>query len=90
MTLGIDPELIKKLFRNTMLKTKNFFLIKIRGPISSPEIDWSSAYARIALLKSYTIAGPLNSLADKLFSSLGEPTPTQTVSPLPWEVSETE
>ncbi|AHH22793.1 hypothetical protein FTM59_02165 [Chlamydia trachomatis] len=90
MTLGIDPELIKKLFRNTMLKTKNFFLIKIRGPISSPEIDWSSAYARIALLKSYTIAGPLNSLADKLFSSLGEPTPSQTVSPLPWEVSESE
>ncbi|WP_080140757.1 hypothetical protein [Chlamydia suis] len=90
MTLGIDPEFIKKLFRNTVLKTKNFFLIKIRGPISSPEIDWSSAYARIALLKSYTIAGPLNSLADKLFSSLGEPTPPQTVSPLPWEVPESE
>ncbi|WP_348664096.1 hypothetical protein [Chlamydia vaughanii] len=85
MTLGIDPEVIKKYFHNTSLKTKNFFLIKIRGSISSPEVDWSSAYARIALLKSYTIASPFNSLADKLFSSLGDSTPPQTVSPLPWE-----
>ncbi|EPP35553.1 putative transmembrane protein [Chlamydia ibidis] len=85
MTLGIDPEVIKKYFHNTSLKTKNFFLIKIRGSIASPEFDWSSAYARIALLKSYTIAGPFNSLADKLFSSLGDSTPPQTVSPLPWE-----
>lgn len=87
MTLGIDPEVIKKYFRNTSLKTKNFFLIKIRGPISSPEIDWSSAYARIALLKSYTLGSPFNSLADKLFSSLGDSTPPQTTSPLPWEVT---
>lgn len=85
MTLGIDPEIIKKYFHNTSLKTKNFFLIKIRGAISSPEVDWSSAYARIALLKSYTIASPFSTLADKLFSSLGDPTPPQTVSPLPWE-----
>lgn len=85
MTLGIDPEIIKKYFHNTSLKTKNFFLIKIRGSISSPEVDWSSAYARIALLKSYTIASPFSTLADKLFSSLGDPTPPQTVSPLPWE-----
>ncbi|WP_375793442.1 hypothetical protein O1W69_04925 [Chlamydia sp. 12-01] len=85
MTLGIDPEVIKKYFHNTSLKTKNFFLIKIRGSISSPEVDWSSAYARIALLKSYTIASPFSTLADKLFSSLGDSTPPQTVSPLPWE-----
>lgn len=85
MTLGIDPEVIKKYFHNTSLKTKNFFLIKIRGSISSPEVDWSSAYARIALLKSYTIASPFSALADKLFSSLGDSTPPQTVSPLPWE-----
>ncbi|WP_284442016.1 hypothetical protein [Chlamydia gallinacea] len=85
MTLGIDPEVIKKYFHNTSLKTKNFFLIKIRGSISSPEVDWSSAYSRIALLKSYMITSPFNTLADKLFSSLGDSTPPQTVSPLPWE-----
>ncbi|ANH78962.1 hypothetical protein [Candidatus Chlamydia sanziniae] len=89
MTLGIDPEVIKKYFHNTSLKTKNFFLIRIRGPISSPEVDWSSAYARIALLKSYNLGNPFNSLADKLFSSLGDATPPQTVHPLPWEKSHT-
>ncbi|AHK63223.1 Putative transmembrane protein [Chlamydia avium 10DC88] len=88
MTLGIDPEVIKKYFHNTSLRTKNFFLIKIRGSISSPEVDWSSAYARIALLKSYMIASPFNTLADKLFSSLGDSTPPQTVFPLPWEKSQ--
>ncbi len=85
MNLGIDPEVIKKYFRNTSLKTKNFFIIKIRGPIAAPEIDWSSAYARIALLKSYTIASPFSSLADKLFSSLGDTTPPPTTQPFPWE-----
>ncbi|WP_201456978.1 hypothetical protein [Chlamydia sp. 17-3921] len=85
MTLGIDPEVIKKYFHNTSLRTKDFFLIKIRGSISSPEVDWSSAYARIALLKSYNLAAPFNNLADKLFSSLGSTTPPQTTSPLPWE-----
>lgn len=84
-TLGIDPEVIKKYFHNTTLKTKNFFLIKIRGSISSPEVDWSSAYARIALLKSYSLATPFSSFADKLFSSLGNATPNQTTYPLPWE-----
>lgn len=83
--LGIDPEVIKKHFRNTSLKTKNFFVIKIRGPISSPEVDWSSAYARIALLKSYSLVSPFSSFADHLFSSLGDTTPPQTTSPLPWE-----
>lgn len=88
MTLGIDPEIIKKYFNNTSLKTKDFFLIKIRGSISSPEVDWSSAYARIALLKSYTLVGPFNNFADKLFSTLGDSTPPQTITPLPWEVPE--
>lgn len=83
--LGIDPEVIKKHFHNTSLKTKNFFIIKIRGPISSPEVDWSSAYARIALLKSYSLVSPFSSFADRLFSSLGDTTPPQTTSPLPWE-----
>nr|CRI42315.1 Uncharacterized protein BN1224_DC9_BC_00050 [Chlamydia pneumoniae] len=87
MTLGIDPEVIKKYFHNTSLKTKNFFLIKIRGSISSPEVDWSSAYARIALLKSYSLGNPFSSLADKLFSSLGDSTPPPTVHPFPWEKS---
>lgn len=85
MTLGIDPEVIKKYFHNTKLKTKDFFLIKIHGSISSPEVDWSSAYARIALLKNNNLSSPLSNLADKLFSSLGNPTPPQTTSPLPWE-----
>ncbi|SPN73345.1 hypothetical protein C10C_0164 [Chlamydia serpentis] len=85
MTLGIDPEVIKKYFHNTSLKTKDFFLIKIRGSILSPEVDWSSAYARIALLKSYSLGNPFSSLADKLFSSLGDSTPPPTVHPFPWE-----
>ncbi|WP_100933938.1 hypothetical protein [Candidatus Chlamydia corallus] len=87
MTLGIDPEVIKKYFHNTSLKTKNFFLIKIRGSILSPEVDWSSAYARIALLKSYSLGNPFSSLADKLFSSLGDSTPPPTIYPFPWEKS---
>ncbi|WP_213318295.1 hypothetical protein [Chlamydiifrater volucris] len=86
MTLGIDPEVIKKYFRNTHLKTKNFFLIKIRGSISSPKADWSSAYARIGLLKNNSIGNPIiSNLADKIFSSLGDSTPPQTTHPLPWE-----
>ncbi|WP_213357650.1 hypothetical protein [Chlamydiifrater phoenicopteri] len=90
MTLGLDPEVIKKYFRNTHLKTKNFFLIKIRGSISSPKADWSSAYARIGLLKNNSIGSPLiSNLADKIFSSLGDSTPPQTTHPLPWEKEKT-
>ncbi|MBF5051172.1 hypothetical protein CLAVI_000810 [Candidatus Clavichlamydia salmonicola] len=91
LTLGIAPSVLQQRFNLTDLAKKDFFQVKMRGSFNHPELDWTSAYARIGILMARSSGGHLGyvvgSLADQLFSVLGDNAPSQTVPVLPWDKS---
>lgn len=86
MTLGIDPIVLEKYFKGLPYSKDKLFLIKIKGHISEPEIDWKSANSRLSVLTQTKLGQYfIGDFLDKIFSTFGEKTPPPTTTPFPWK-----
>ena len=91
MTLGIAPRTLRERFKVAGLHKQDMFQVLMRGTTEKLELDWSSAYTRIAFLVAKTAGGGIGLLIGGLLeplitASLGEePVPPPTTDPLPWE-----
>ncbi len=91
MTLGIAPTTLRERFKIAGLHKQDMFQVLMRGTTDKLELDWSSAYTRIAFLVAKTAGGGIGLLIGGLLepiitASLGEePVPPLTTDPLPWE-----
>lgn len=91
MTLGVAPTTLSERFKIAGLHKQDMFQILMRGSTERLELDWSSAYTRIAFLVARTAGGQLGYIIGGLLeplitASLGEePVPPPTTNPLPWE-----
>lgn len=92
MILGIDPKTLEKYLNISGLGKQDLFQVKMRGTTTKLELDWSSAYTRIAVLmakKSKNAVGAIvGEILSQISTSLGdEPPPPPTTDPLPWDPS---
>ena len=90
MTLAIAPTTLYERFKITGLTKKDMFQVKMRGTTSKLDLDWSSAYSRIAWIVARSSAGYLSDILggilEQLVSSSDEDSaPPATTDPLPWE-----
>ena len=91
MTLGIAPRTLRERFKIAGLHKQDMFQVLMRGTTEKLELDWSSAYTRVAFLVAKTAGGGIGLLIGGLLeplitASLGEdPVPPPTTNPLPWE-----
>lgn len=90
MTLAIAPTTLYERFKISGLTKKDMFQVQMGGTTQHLELDWSTAYSRIAWIVARSAAGHLSSILggflEQLVSSPNEePAPPPTTSPLPWE-----
>ena len=89
MVLAISAATLKNRLGIQGLEKENMFQIRLRGKIDNVDVDWSSAYSRMAIVIAKTAGPPgliIGSLLELLGGNLGEePTPPPTTSPLPWK-----
>jgi len=90
MTLAVAPTTLYERFKIAGLTNKDMFQVKMKGTTSKLDLDWSSAYSRIAWIVARSSAGFLSDIIggilEQLVSHLGEePVPPPTTDPLPWE-----
>ena len=90
MTLAIAPSTLAQRFKISGLSKKELFQVKMRGTTHKLELDWKSAYTRIAFIVAKTAGGHIGQIIggilENLISSFGEePSPPPTTDPLPWE-----
>lgn len=91
MILGVSPSTLQQKFNIKGIDDRKMFQIKMTGPTSHVELDWSAATARIGALVAKSSAGILGSIIGGIVeqvvnASLGEEiTPPPTTYPFPWE-----
>jgi hypothetical protein len=90
MTLAVAPTTLYERFKIAGLKKEDMFQVKMRGTTTKLDLDWSSAYSRVAWIVARASAGYLSDILggilEQLVSNLGDdPVPPPTTDPLPWE-----
>lgn len=89
MTLAIAPTTLYERFKISGLTKKDMFQVQMTGTTSKLDLDWSSAYSRIAWIVARSAAGQLSNILggilEHLISSPEKEIPPPTTSPFPWE-----
>ncbi len=89
MVLAISAATLRHKLGISGLSKRDMFQIKMRGSTHKVELDWSSAYKRIAIIIAEAAGGPgyiVSGLLELLGGMLGEePTPPPTTHPFPWK-----
>lgn len=90
MTLAISPSTLQEYYNVKNLSSKEMFQIKMRGTTNNLDLDWSSAYKRIAFIIARSATGQIGNIVggilEQLVSSFGdESSPPPTTYPFPWE-----
>jgi hypothetical protein len=90
MTLAIAPKTLYERFKIKGLTKKEMFEVQMSGTTSKLELDWSSAYSRIAWIVARNATGQiigniLGGILEQLVTKPGAELPPPTTDPLPWE-----
>lgn len=92
MTLALPSKILRKYFKLLALSKNTYFLIQIKGTTENPRLDWSQAYARMAMLVTRLAGGYIGyfvgGIVEQALGLNDEKVPAPTTEPFPWVTQE--